>query len=335
LIRWYRAHTCACLVIAWGCASAPPVYTPPGVTEPIPSESRAPQPDLPVEPPNQRTAENQRIGPNDLLEIIVLEDAELNRSARVRATGEISLPLLEDVPAAGRTPRELELELEGLLRARYVLDPHVSVQIVETESQAVSVVGAVNRPGVFQIRGARSLLEVLALAGGLSAEAGDGVLVVRSSARAGAAEDLAAADAVEVDLEALLESGELRHNIAVYPGDVVKVKPAGLIYVVGEVNRPGAFPLERGGGLTVVQAIALGQGLRSMAARGRTMIIRTTAAGERMEIPVDLGDVLAGRALDPRLEEKDIVFVPNSTTRAVALGVVDALVRMVTLRGVF
>jgi hypothetical protein len=79
----------------------------------------------------------------------------------------------------------------------------------------------------------------------------------------------------------------------------------------------------------------MGEGLRPMAARGRTMIIRTTSAGVRTEIPVDVGDVLAGRAVDPPLEPKDIVFVPSSTSRAVALGVVDALVRMVTLRGMF
>jgi polysaccharide export outer membrane protein len=192
---------------------------------------------------------------------------------------------------------------------------------------------------VFPVWGARSLLEVIALAGGLSEEAGDGVLVVRSptlTARTSeGSEDQQTPTAVEIDLKALLESGELSHNISVFPGDVVKVKPAGLIYVVGEVNQPGAFPLERGSGLTVVQAIAMGEGLRPMAARGRTMIIRTTSAGDRTEIPVDVGAVLAGRAVDPPLEPKDIVFVPSSTSRAVALGVVDALVRMVTLRGMF
>jgi polysaccharide biosynthesis/export protein len=338
----------ACISLACACAPAqPPAGAPlPASPEPSPELQAAELARPPAQEISGLATEstaataNQRIGANDLLEIKVLEDAELNRNVRVSGDGEISLPLLGEIGAAGQSARELELELESLLRERFILDPHVTVQILEAESQSVSVVGAVNRPGVFQIRGPRTLLEVLALAGGLSEKAGDGVLVVRGSvAHAIATGEAVAADSQsgveEIDLKALLESGELRHNVAVRPGDVVKVKPAGLIYVVGEVNQPGAFQLERGSGLTVLQAIALGEGLRSMAAKGRTTIIRTSPAGERIEIPVDLGDVLAGRALDPTLQERDILFVPNSATRALAVGVVDALVRMVTLRGIF
>jgi polysaccharide biosynthesis/export protein len=279
-------------------------------------------------------AGNQYLGPHDLLDIKVLEASELNRSVRVSGDGAVSMPLVGEVRAAGLTPRELELELEARLRTRFILDPHVSVQVAELESRSVSVVGAVNRPGLFQSRGVRSLLDVLALAGGLSETAGGKVIVVRAPSAPSVAGTGSASDVVEVDLQALLESGDARHNVPVYPGDAVKVVPAALIYVVGEVNRPGAFPLARGAGLTVVQAISLGSGLRPMASR-HTVIIRTTPTGERTEIDVDLGAVLSGRAADPPLQARDILFVPNNTTRAVALGVVDALVRMVTLRGIF
>ena len=283
-----------------------------------------------------RTAGSQ-IGPNDLLEVTVLEAPELNRTVRVAETGMISLPLLEEVRAAGRTPRELEVALEDGLRKSYIVSPHVSVHVAEMEGHGVSVVGAVARPGVFQLRDPRSLLEVIALAGGLTRDAGESVIVMRGgAARPGTAGGTAdTASGVEIGLRELLQSDDARRNIAIYPGDVVKVKQAGMVYVVGEVRRPGAFPLETRSGLTVLQAIAMGEGLAPQAAKRRTVIIRTGSAGQRTEIPVDLGAVVSGKAPDPPLMPMDVVFVPNSAAKAATRSVVDALVRMVTLRAVF
>lgn len=288
-----------------------------------------------------------RLGPNDLIEITVFEAPELNRSVRVDGAGRISLPLLGVVPAAGRTPRELEEQLEGSLRERYIRDPHVSVQVTEMQSHAVSVVGAVNKPGVFQLGEPRPLLELIAMAGGLAPDAGESVVVVRAAAPEGAAphegdgrltdgEDATlAARSFTISLRSLLQSGDPSQNVAILPGDLVKVAQAGLVYVVGEVRRPGAFPLARRNGMTVLQAIALGEGLAPNAARKRTIVIRTDDSGQRVQLPVDLGDVLAGKAADVALQPQDVVFVPGSTAKTVTLGVVDALIRMVTLRGVF
>ncbi len=278
---------------------------------------------------------DRRIGPDDLLDISVFEAPELNRVVRVSGEGTISLPLLDEVPAADLTPRQLELALRERLRQRFILDPHVSVQVTEMQSRTVSVVGAVVRPGVLAIRGPRTLLEVLALAGGPSPEAGDGVIVMRGSLAGGTRASAAEPIAREINLKQLLESQDPRLNVTVHPGDVVKVPRSGMVYVVGEVNRAGAFPVGRGSALTVLQAVALGQGLGPLAAKGRTLIIRTTAAGERTEIPVDLGQVLAGKAADPRLQANDIVFVPSSALRSFAHGTVNALVRVVTLHGLF
>lgn len=279
----------------------------------------------------------QRIGPDDQLEVLVLEAPELSRTTRVSAQGEISLPLLGEVRAAGLTPVELQRLLEDQLRKRYILDPHVTVQVTEVQSKPISVVGAVNRPGILQVRGPRTLVEVLALAGGLSEDAGENVLVVRggSTARYENASLEPAEEVQEVSLHRLLETGDPRHNVAVYPGDAVKVGRAGIIYVVGEVREPGVFQLSSHSGLTVMQAVALGKGLRPTAARSRATIIRTNTAGERSEIQVNLEQVLTGRVVDPPLQARDIVFVPNSAVKSVALGVVEGLVRMVTLRAVF
>ena len=119
-----------------------------------------------------------RIGPDDLLNITVFEAPEMNCSVRVSASGEISIELLGAVHAAGLTPRELETVLQGLLRQTYMKDPHVGVFVQELQSQGVSVVGAVKMPGIFQIRGTKTVIEVLSMAEGLTDEAGDTVYAV-------------------------------------------------------------------------------------------------------------------------------------------------------------
>lgn len=291
-----------------------------------------------------------RIGPNDLLAVSVLEAPELDREVRVDGTGRISLPLLGEIAAAGLTTRELELRIQDSLSARYIRDPHVSVRVSEMEGRAVSVVGAVVRPGVFQIREPRPLLELIALAGGFAPDAGETVIVVRARSSRPAANGTdrmngqgesgdgaagAAGVALTVNLRALLESGGPNDNVYVQPGDQVKVSKAGIAYVVGEVQQPGAFPINGSAGLTVLRAIALAQGFGSRAAKGRTVIIRTGEDGERRQVPVDVGDILSGKAPDVELEAQDVVFVPSSTARVVSYGVVDALVRMVSLRNIF
>src|SRR5256884_1866877 len=132
----------------------------------------------PVLPPG---SQDYRIGFDDVLDISVFEAQELNREVRVSSAGEISLPLLESVHAAGLTPRELELVLEELLRRTYMKDPHVSVFVREMQSHPVSVLGAVRKPGVFQVRGSKTLLEILSLAEGLADDAGETAIIMRGA----------------------------------------------------------------------------------------------------------------------------------------------------------
>lgn len=289
-----------------------------------------------------------RLGAEDLLEIAVFDAPELNRSVRISSGGEISLPLIGSVRAAGLTPNELESVLEELLRRSYMKDPHVSVFVRELVSHAVSVFGAVRKPGVVQIRGSRTLLEVLSMAEGLDADAGDTVIVQRgslpqenppdvptdpqtNSAKPATPEPPADSDFIQVNLKELLESGDPRHNVLVYPGDIVKVARAGIVYVVGEVKKPGGFVLKNNENISVLQAIALGEGLTRTAARGSARIIRTDPrTGERTEKPIDLGKILAGKQPDPLLQPRDIVFVPNSATRSVLYRSGEAAVSVIS-----
>jgi polysaccharide biosynthesis/export protein len=107
------------------------------------------------------------------------------------------------------------------------------------------------------------------------------------------------------------------------------------IYVLGEVNRPGAFPLASNQTMTTLQAVALGQGLGPVAARDRAQVIRTSASGERIQIPINLSDVLNGRAPDVVLHPNDVLFVPRNNAKAFGQGLLGALVRIVTFRGIF
>ncbi|MFQ5926342.1 MAG: polysaccharide biosynthesis/export family protein, partial [Terriglobia bacterium] len=256
--------------------------------------------------------------------------------------------------------RELELVLEEVLRRTFVKDPHVGVLVREMQSHPVSVFGAVERPGVVQIRGTKTLIEVLSLAQGLADDAGDTVIVMRGASFRGTPEpndsnrqgnppsgetkEAAAAaspasqptgeDSVEINLKILLESADPRYNVAIYPGDIIKVTRAGIVYVVGEVKKPGGFVLKSNEKISVLQAIALGEGLTRTAAKKHTLIIRTDEqSGARREIRLDLGKVLAGKAPDPLLQPKDILFVPNSTARTAifrgaeaAIGIVSGLI---------
>ncbi len=289
-----------------------------------------------------------RIGSQDLLEVNVFDAPELNRSLRVSANGEISLPLVGAIQASGLTAREVENSLESRLRI-YMNDPHVGVLVTGVESHPVSVLGAVNQPGVFQVRGPKTLLEMLSMAQGLTDEAGDKVLVMRGAGVDSPAPDVAkdasnddppasstsmaptsaasTADktesattdpnTIQIDLRLLLDSADPRYNVPIYPGDIVKVKRAGIVYVVGSVTKPGGFTMRTNEQMSVLKAVALAEGLTSTSSKGHTRIIRTDPiTGERSEIPVDLGKVLAGKLPDVPLKAADIVFVPKSGTKA-------------------
>ncbi|MBV9181610.1 MAG: polysaccharide biosynthesis/export family protein [Acidobacteria bacterium] len=297
--------------------------------------------------PGANSAGDYRLGAEDLLEVSIFEASELNHVVRVSAGGEISLPLLGSVHAAGLTPRELEFVLEELLRRTYMKDPHVAVFVKEMQSHPVSVFGAVKKPGVFQIRGAKTLVEVLSLAEGLADDAGDNVVIMRhavpgpsqtasqatpaaqptaismsqpgkeSQTEPPAGPASAGGNSVDVNLKSLLESGDPKYNVLVYPGDLVKVTRAGVVYVVGEVRKPGGFELKTNENISVVQALALAEGLTRTSAKSRAQIIRTDEiTGQRQEIPLNLDKILGGKTSDPVLHAKDIVFVPNSNGRS-------------------
>lgn len=264
-----------------------------------------------------------RCGPGDRISVAVFEVEELSGSATVDSEGLIRLPLVGAVDVRNLTTHEIEARLAELYGDNLVRDPNIGVSVEEYGSQPVSVLGAVESAGVFQLQGSRRLLDVLAMAGGLSAEAGDHVLIRRSSL-----DESAPAIEISVPIKRMLEAGtESEFNPWILAHDTIQAERAGLVYVLGSVNRPGGFPIKDQEPITVLQAIALAEGSAPTASLQKAQVIRTVGLG-RSEIAISVKAILAGELADPVLEPNDILYVPDSRAKAALAKGSEAIVQM-------
>ena len=270
-------------------------------------------------------------GDQFLLEIADLE--ELNgKMHRIDSDGTVTLPLVGRVQAAGLTLPQFEAELDEKLLGQ-LREPHISVTVTETLSQPVTVLGEVNTPGLHQIRGSRTLAEVLSLAGGLKPDAGYRIAITRQ-ARYGALplknahEDAANQVSVgEVNVGDILEARNPAENIQVLPHDVITVPRAKLVYVMGEVRKPGGFTLNQRNAVSILQVLALAEGLTPSANKKNTIIMRQEPGSEkRSEIHLDLRKVMKGDDADVSLRADDILFVPNSLAHTIRTRAIEAAV---------
>jgi polysaccharide export outer membrane protein len=267
------------------------------------------------------------ISPDDILTINVYDAPDVTGEYRVSPTGQIEIPLLSaPILAFGRTPAQLsELISESYRQAEIYTHPRVTVAIKESRVHAIAITGAVKKPQIYPVFGETTLLDLLSQAEGLAEDAGRlaivtrgdiAMQVIKSPETCAAASKPAVCDRTfSVDLARLAETGDPLLNVDLYPGDRVTVQRAGIVYVVGAVNRPGGFPLKTGQEkMTVIQALALAEDLKPTAAQKKAMIIRKdpTAPEGREEIAVNLTKVLEGHEHDTQLQANDILFVPDS-----------------------
>ena len=264
------------------------------------------------------------IGSGDLLHIDVFDVPELSRDVRVSDVGDITYPLIPNkIQAAGLTTFQLEDRMAQLLiQNGLVSHPQVSVFIKDQQSQPVSIVGAVQRPMVFQVLRPTTLLEVLTAAGGITDNAGNVVIVTRSTHPAtGKASDVPAgapdpdAQVVTIRLQDLLESGNPAFNIQITGGDVVSVPVGGIVYVVGSgVAQPGGYVLQNHGEqITVLKAVALAHGMTGYAKPDRAVIMRTNPVTNQKDvIPVRIKDIENQKTQDVALNSNDILYIPDS-----------------------
>ena len=266
------------------------------------------------------TLQDYKIGPDDLIEISVFEDEKLNRTVRVSSQGNISLPLLGILKVRGLTSSELEKEIRDLLAEKYLKDPHVTVFIKEYRNQRISVMGAVNKPGVYDFNGQKTILDLLAMAGGLRDDSGALLFLIRppeteSPSRVKDLDRLGSKTFI-VGLEELLIRGDGKMNLPLLHGDVVNIPPAGKFYVGGEVKSPGGFILSKQ--MTVSKAIAVAGGLTPKASGSEAKIFRYSGNGDKKEIlTVDVYAVQKGETADLSLKENDVIMVPKSGTKTV------------------
>jgi polysaccharide export outer membrane protein len=275
---------------------------------------------------------NYILGPEDVINIDVFNVPELSKTARVANDGMISLPLIGRVQAAGLTPEQLRQDLAEKWGENYLQDPQVTVFVNEFRAKPVSVIGAVEKPGLYTLTGRRTVIEMLSMAGGFgkkgTSAAGRTVLITRKSGF----KDLQPVDGmhvrgpdqIEIDLNRLLYTRDEALNIEVRPLDIISVSKAEVVYVTGAVAKPGGFVLEDRPTMTVLQAIAMAQGLTFTAAKKSTRIIRTNQDGSKREVPIDLSKIIKGKAEDTTLAADDILYVPDSTKKLLGQRSTDA-----------
>lgn len=292
-------------------------------------------------PPDAAARVGYVIDAYDVLNVYVVDVPQLSRDYRVAPEGTITIPLLDSpVKAEGLTLTQLSAVISNRLRtAELVSHPHVIVSVKSSQAHAVAVAGAVQTPKVYPVLGPTTLLDVLSQAGGLAPDAGGSAIITRhdqaaaSSWLTGDSSALPAEGTIKVNLQKLMATGDPSLNPIIYPGDKVTVQRAGVVYVVGAVHRAGGFPMSNGREeMTVLQAVALGEGLKSTALQKKAMIIRRGRQfpGGRKEIPVNLKRILSGRASDPGLEANDILFIPDSASRRALHRGAEAAVQIAT-----
>lgn len=248
-----------------------------------------------------------RIGPGDLLELKVFQVDELSQTVRVSEDGSITLPLLGRVVVEGLTQEGVVQKLTGLLQAKYVKNPQVTIFIKEYKNQQVAVIGAVDKAGSYELVGRKNLLQIISMAGGFSETAGNEVFILREGADG-------ATSTIPIDLKDLLVNGNQALNVPIEPNDVINVPVDREIrvFVMGRVTRPGAVKAKLSEGITLLQAIADAGGPAEGAKEGSITITRKDKAGKEQKIKVNLKDVIKGKKKDIPLREGDVVFVPES-----------------------
>jgi polysaccharide biosynthesis/export protein len=260
------------------------------------------------------------IGDGDLLEVGIFGVPDFKSDVRVSSNGNVSLPIVGDVWVAGLTIEQAEKRIEQkLVEAKLFNDPHVSVFEKEYATQGVSILGEVQRPGMYPLLGSHNLFDAISVAGGTTPKAGSYVLLTHRN-------DPQHPQRIPLTT-GTGESGD--NNVKVEPGDTILVSKAGIVYVVGDVHQPGGFVMENGKSITVLEAIALAQGTNPNASLNGAKLIRSTPEGPK-ETPLQLKDILAAKAVDPKLQADDVVFVPGSASKSAAKRGAEAILTMAT-----
>jgi polysaccharide biosynthesis/export protein len=274
----------------------------------VPAQNGPQTKPLPAQQARNEFVRAYKIGPEDLLSISVFEVPELNiEKVRVSQDGSISLPLLGRVEVGGLTQDGVAQKLTELLQAKYVKNPQVTIFIEEYKSQQVAVIGAVENPGSYKLVGRRTLLQVISDAGGFTDKAANQIFILRETPDG-------KPTTITIDLNELVINANSELNVPIEPNDVINV-PVDRdirVFVTGRVTDPGPVLAKMSQGLTLLQAIAGAGGLAQGAKQTAIMIKRVNAKGVEERFKINLKDIIKGKKKDFKLQEGDVVHVPES-----------------------
>ena len=259
----------------------------------------------------------QPIGANDLLAVSVYDAPELTRTVRVDVDGFIRMPMLkEKIRASGQMPAELEISIANALKGEQLLiQPFVTVTVAEYNSRPINVMGAVRKPITFQAVGRVSLLDALARAEGLTPEAGSFLLLTEPGQTRSVVRRIA--------VRALMDAADPALNVDLTGGEEIRVPEAGRVFVAGNVKKPGAYPLRDGESGTILQMLALAEGLSPFASR-QAYIYRTGPTG-RIEVRIELDNILRRRQADVKVLPDDIIYIPDNKGRRLSVAAIERI----------
>lgn len=249
------------------------------------------------------------LGPGDLLHLTVFEAEELETKARVSSRGYVSLPLLGLVQVEDLTAREAEVRIEEKYREKYIKDPHVTVFVEEHFSQRITLVGEVKKPGTYDYPSKLRLLDVLALGGGLSTDAGR-LVQVRRIGDASSEYDM-----MIVDLDKLIEEGLIELNIEINGGDVIFIPRAGVYFVDGAVRKPGSYSLKEK--ISIMKALVSAGGLQPYADKTEATLIRYLKDGEREIKKLDLQKIQDQEII---VKDRDVIIAKTNVLKKTVQG---------------
>jgi polysaccharide biosynthesis/export protein len=278
------------------------------------------------------------LGAGDQLVLNIADlDEVKNLSVRIGSDGSLDLPLIGIVQAAGITAPALRQVLANRY-SKYITNPHVSLQVSTSLSRTVSILGEVNSPGVEEMAGSLTLLGAISKAGGIRAEAGSQVIVTRNEGEGQFAlpetyvTSVGGHTRAVLPLDDLLAEKSPQNNIVLQAGDVITIPKGSIVYVIGEVHKAGGFPLRSRGHVSLIEALALAEGMAPNAKGSNAKILRLDDAKTeaRKEIPININDILTGKKPDQQLFADDILFVPTSAAKAGAKRAAEAILQVAT-----
>ncbi len=267
---------------------------------------------------------SQKVGPDDLLSVSVADCPELSRNFRVGADGTVPLPLLKErLKVAGKYPTEIEDEIaEALVNEQILVRPVVSVSVAEYRSVPVTVSGAVRHPITFQAVGEVTLLDALTKADGLAPDAGSEILVSETHP---SENDGPPGLVQRIPIKGLIEESNPALNIRLHGGEEVRVPLAGRVYVIGNVKKSGAYPIQDSGDTTVLKVLALSEGLLPYSTNDAYIYRREAGKAGRDEIPIQLSQIMKRKAPDVSMQSDDILYVPDNKHRRMTVTTLEKI----------